>query len=97
MITKILAVCGNGLGSSLMLKINIDSVVRELAIPNVDVRHCDLTSVSGENADLVVVTKDLVSCFETSLPIIALDSIMSKAELKEKLGQFFALKQNSDD
>ena len=94
---KILAVCGNGLGSSLMLKINIDSVVRELAIPYVEVNHCDLTSVASEKADLVVVTKDLASCVETSLPVIALSSIMSKMELKEKLGHFFTSKENSND
>ena len=86
---KIVAVCGNGLGSSLMLKINIDSAIRELAISGVEVSHCDLTSVASENADLVVVTKDLASHFAASTPVIVLASVMAKAELKEKLSQFF--------
>ena len=91
--TKILAVCGNGLGSSLMLKINIASAVKELGLADVEVGHCDLTSLASEKADLVVVTKDLVSQTDPSQPLISLASVMSKTELKEKLQDYFASKQ----
>ncbi|MCL2347190.1 MAG: PTS sugar transporter subunit IIB [Planctomycetaceae bacterium] len=88
---KILAVCGNGLGSSLILKMNIQSVLKELNLTNVQVDHCDLTSVASENADLIVVTKDLASNFNGSVPLISLASVMSKHELREKLQSFMAI------
>jgi len=91
---KILAVCGNGLGSSLMLKINVTAVIKDLGISDVEVGHCDLTSVASEKADVVVVTKDLAPNFGDSQPVISLANVMSKAELKEKLQDYFALNRN---
>ena len=91
---KILAVCGNGLGSSLMLKINVAAVIKDLGISDVEVGHCDLTSVASEKADVVVVTKDLAPNFGDSQPVISLANVMSKAELKEKLQDYFALNRN---
>ncbi len=85
---KILAVCGNGLGSSMILKIKIASVLKEIGVANVEVGHCDLTSAPGENADIIVVTKDLASNFANFSNVIALASIMNTAELKEKLQHY---------
>ncbi len=82
---KILAVCGNGLGSSMILKLKIDSVLKELGIDDAQIGHCDLTSASGEKADIIVVTKDLASNFADSRNVISLNSIMSTTELKDKL------------
>jgi len=91
---KIFAVCGNGLGSSLMLKINVDAAVKDLGVTDVEVGHCDLTSVASEKADVVVVTKDLASNFDASQHVISLANVMSKAELKEKLQTYFAQNRN---
>lgn len=82
---KILAVCGNGLGSSMILKLKILSVLKELGIDGIEVEHCDLTSASGEKADVIVITKDLASHFADAKNIISLASIMSAGELKDKL------------
>lgn len=86
---KILAVCGNGLGSSLILKIKIVSVLKELGICDAEVEHCDLTSAHSEKADVIVVTKDLASNFTGAPNLITLASVMSAAELKEKLQELF--------
>jgi PTS system ascorbate-specific IIB component len=91
---KILAVCGNGLGSSLMLKINVAAAVKDLGVADIEVGHCDLTSVASEKPDVVVVTKDLASNFGTSQHVISLANVMSKAELKEKLQTYFAQNRN---
>ena len=56
---RILAVCGMGLGSSMILKINIQNALKELGVPDVAVDHCDLNSLAFEKADLIVVTRDL--------------------------------------
>ncbi|GAA3019767.1 PTS sugar transporter subunit IIB [Tetragenococcus solitarius] len=55
---KILTVCGMGSGSSLILKMNIDSILEEENI-KADVEACDLGSVGGQSADLIVSTAEL--------------------------------------
>lgn len=87
---KILAVCGNGLGSSMILKMKIASVLKELGIEDVQLDHCDLTSAPGEKADIIVVTKDLASNFADNPNVITLASIMSTGELKDKLQNYFS-------
>ena len=56
---RILAVCGMGLGTSLILKLNIQSALRELGVAGVEVAHGDLASRAFEKADLIVVAQDL--------------------------------------
>ncbi|GMA08737.1 PTS lactose transporter subunit IIB [Tetragenococcus halophilus subsp. flandriensis] len=55
---KILTVCGMGSGSSLILKMNIDSILEEENVKG-DVEACDLGSVGGTAADLIVSTAEL--------------------------------------
>lgn len=91
---KILAVCGMGLGSSLMLKMNIQSVLRELKISGAQVEHCDINSLAFEKPDLIVVTRDLQASCAPYGPVVALSNIMNKAELKSRLAE--ALQGGSD-
>ncbi|MBR5627432.1 MAG: PTS sugar transporter subunit IIB [Thermoguttaceae bacterium] len=84
---KILAVCGMGFGSSMILKINILSVLKELKITGVEVEHCDLTTAQTQNPDLIVCMKDLAVVFE-GRKVIALTNIMNKAELKKRLLEY---------
>lgn len=85
---KIVAVCGMGLGSSLILKMNIVAVLKEMGVSGCEVEHSDLTSVSGLSADLFVASSDLAPSLRTNVPVIALAGIMNKKELKEKLTPF---------
>lgn len=80
---KIMAVCGSGLGSSLMLEMNIKKILKELGL-EAEVGHIDLASVTSEDADIFVMSKSLVE--KVSVPCkIALSNIISKDEIKEKL------------
>ena len=82
---KILAVCGSGLGSSLMLSMNVKSVLKELGREDIEVSHTDFSSARGETADYIVCGKDIADAFSNKDQLIILDSILSKQELKEKL------------
>jgi PTS system ascorbate-specific IIB component len=86
--SKILVVCGNGLGSSLILKMKVQSVLKELNNTDVEVEHCDLTTAESERADLIVVVKDLASHFEGKRPYITVTNIMNTDELRTKLRSF---------
>lgn len=82
---KIMAVCGSGLGSSFMLEMNIKKVLTNMGI-EAEVEHSDLSSVTENSADLFVMAKDIAMAAPFSKDkIIILNSIISKAELEEKL------------
>ena len=85
---KILAVCGNGLGSSLMIKMNISKVLKEMGVDGAEVGNCDLASLASAGADVVVVAKDLAGSCKTGAHLIVLSNVMNKTELKEKLEEF---------
>ncbi len=84
---KILAVCGMGIGSSMILKMNIDAVLRQLGHSDVEVEHCDITAARGTTADLIVAAKDIAPSIQTTVPVISIQSVMSKDELKTKLAE----------
>lgn len=77
-----------GFGSSMMLKINIEKVLKELGIADAEVEHCDLNSLSGVKSDLIIVSKDLVENCKPYGEVMSLSNIMKKDELKAKLEAF---------
>lgn len=83
---KIMAVCGSGLGSSFMLEMNIKKVLNELGV-KAEVAHTDLASVTPADADIFVMSKDLVG--SSPVPCVALSSIINVGEIKEKLSEEF--------
>ena len=58
--TKFLAVCSTGLGSSFMVHMNIDKVLKDLEIDGVTVDHADLGSVANGDADAVFVGRHVL-------------------------------------
>ncbi|MCL2588027.1 MAG: PTS sugar transporter subunit IIB [Oscillospiraceae bacterium] len=86
---KILAVCGSGLGSSLMLSMNVQDVLKAMGKTDVEVEHTDFSSAAGMNADYIVCGKDIAEAMRDQSKVIALDSILSKQELREKLEAIF--------
>lgn len=83
---KIAAVCGNGLGSSFMIEMNIKDIFKKLNINNIEVIHFDLSSASNDSADYFVVSSDLKNSLKVNPnKLIVLNSIVDKRELEEKL------------
>jgi len=82
---KILVCCGSGLGSSFMIQMNIEKVLKELNI-EAEVDHSDLSSAMGMKSDIYVGTRDIASEL-TNLggQVISLNNMIDKKELKEKL------------
>ncbi|TPW71815.1 PTS sugar transporter subunit IIB [Schumannella sp. 10F1B-5-1] len=82
---KFLAVCSTGLGSSFMVHMNIEKVLKELGITGVDVDHADLGSVAKGDADAVFVGADLAEAAAGLGDVVVLDSIIDINELKTKV------------
>lgn len=82
---KILTVCGMGSGSSLILKMNVDSILEEEGI-SAEVEACDLGSVGGNPADLIISTAELenrLSDYDTKK--IFVNNVVDKDAIKEKI------------
>ncbi|MDO5696182.1 MAG: PTS sugar transporter subunit IIB [Eubacteriales bacterium] len=87
---KIIAVCGHGLGSSFMLEMNIKKALAAIGV-EAEVEHSDLGSVRAEDADYFVMGHDIAgSAPVPAEKVIALKSIIDKAELEEKLRETLA-------
>ena len=88
---KVLTVCGNGIGSSLMLAMKIQEICAEEVI-DADVESCDFNSAQGRPADLIVTVKELAQQFE-GRNVAVIRSYVNKKKIKEDvLDALLALK-----
>ncbi|WP_373898707.1 PTS sugar transporter subunit IIB [Haloimpatiens sp. FM7315] len=85
---KILVCCGSGLGSSFMIEMNINKVLKELNV-EAEVDHSDLSSAAGIKADLYVGTRDIASQLVSLGEVISLNSMIDLKELKDKMAEYF--------
>lgn len=84
--TKFLAVCSTGLGSSFMVHMNIEKVLKELGVTGIDVDHADLGSVARGDADAIFVGRDVSEAAEGLGDVVVLNSIIDLNELRDKVG-----------
>lgn len=87
---KILVVCGNGLGSSFIVEMNVKKILAELGI-QAEVSHTDLATSKTEQADVYLGSKDIVGQLEDGKRyVIGLQNILSQPEIKEALQAYFS-------
>lgn len=81
---KILTVCGFGVGTSLLLKMTIESVLSEEGIVG-EVEAQDMTSVCGNSADLIFTSKEIKEQIEGNVTgkIITISNFMDKEEIRK--------------
>lgn len=78
---KIVTVCGNGIGSSLMCAMKIEEICKEEGI-EADVTSSDFNSISGKQADLVVTVKELADQLK-NYNVAEIRSYTNKRKIKE--------------
>ena len=88
-IRSIMCCCGAGLGSSMMVSMNVETALKNLGITGVSVDHTSLSEVNPNSADLFVVGRDLAPQVASYPNKIILDRIMDMNELTEKLKEVF--------
>ncbi len=82
---KIIVVCGNGLGSSMIVEMNAKALLKEMG-KEADVSHTDLATAKTERADLFIGSEDIVdSLAEVHQNVVKLKNLMDKNELREAL------------
>ena len=82
---NILCVCGNGIGTSVLLKVNVESVAADLGV-DVNVT----TSDAGANMnDLVLTSAELAPELEgTTTPVEVITNFMDTDEIKSVLEKY---------
>lgn len=89
---KALVCCRAGMGSSMLLKIKADQVIKENNFP-IETEHGNLDSLMGFNGDLVITMDDLSNELADKVPYaLGIYNIMDKVEMKEKMEAFLATK-----
>ena len=84
---NITVVCGNGLGTSLMMEMSIKTILKDLQV-NAEVNHVDLGSAKGTASDIFVGTADIAEQLvaqQVGGEIVALDNMIDKVAMKERL------------
>ena len=75
------------MGSSMMLKIKCDQVIKEHNLP-IETEHGNLDSINGFNGDLVITMSDLTEelSHDSRVPsAVGITNIVNKGEITEKL------------
>ncbi len=89
---KIVCICGSGLGSSFLVEMNVQKVLKELGLPDIEVEHTDLGSAWPGIADLIICGNDLYENLERFGDTMGLMNIMDKVEIKDKLTKYLTEK-----
>ncbi|EQA92021.1 PTS sugar transporter subunit IIB [Streptococcus agalactiae] len=75
--------CGSGLGSSFMVQMNIESILKDLGGSDVEVEHYDLGGADPSAADVWIVGRDLEDSAGHLGDVRILNSIIDMDELRE--------------
>ncbi|HHW51403.1 MAG TPA: PTS sugar transporter subunit IIB [Pseudoclavibacter sp.] len=79
---KVITVCGNGIGSSLMLKMKIEEIARENGI-DADVESIDSGAALGKKADLFVTVKEFADVIPPEEKVVFVRSYINKKKIQE--------------
>lgn len=93
---KLGACCSTGVGSSFMVDMNMQDVLKQLGREDVETTHIDLSGLNRDVADHFFVGRDMYDAVVNVVGlknVTALDSIIDKDELKNKIQEYL----NSSD
>jgi ascorbate PTS system EIIB component len=84
---KVLVVCGNGLGSSFIVEMNVKKALEELGL-QAEVSHTDLASSKSEEADLYLGAQDIVENLEDgNRKFVGLVNLLDQEAIKKALSE----------
>lgn len=82
---RIATLCGMGFGTSMMLKLFIDEILKAENI-KAEVIPWDLGTFKGQQADIIVAPKDMeISLRSVDGKVVLIRNLIDKAEIKTKI------------
>jgi PTS system ascorbate-specific IIB component len=92
---RIATLCGMGFGSSMMLKMFIEEILKDLGM-KAEVIPWDLGTFKGQQADIVVAPTDMeMHLRSTSAKVVLIKNLVDKKELRDKLVPVLEASQGS--
>jgi PTS system ascorbate-specific IIB component len=92
---RIATLCGMGFGSSMMLKMFIEEILKDLGM-KAEVVPWDLGTFKGQQADIVVAPTDMeMHLRSTSAKVVLIRNLVDKKELRDKLVPVLEASQGS--
>jgi len=82
---RIICICGNGLGSSFLLEMNVRDALKSLGISGIETTHSDLGSCTRDLADVFVVALDIADEARRFGEVVVINNIIDKNELHDKI------------
>ena len=83
---KVLTACGNGMGSSMVIKMKVENALRQLGVSDIESASCSVGEAKGlaSNYDIVVASNHLIHELDgrTNGKLIGLDNLMDDNEIK---------------
>ena len=88
---KLLVCCGNGAGTSMMIKLNVEKVVKKMNLEVQEIHHCAVSE--GKSAasqyNIVLCSKNFMPLFadaeKRGTKIVGLKNVMSAKEIEDGL------------
>ena len=82
---RILTVCGNGIGSSLMLAMKIEEICKEEGMDSITVESSDFNGAKYKETDIIVTVKEIAEQFPEDKKVIVTRSYTNKKKIKEDI------------
>lgn len=89
---KIITVCGLGVGSSLIMKMTVDSAMSQLGV-KCSIEHWDMGTVKGKPCDFIVTTDEFRKNFADQDNVVYLKNMVNVSEAKDKLEEYLKSKE----
>lgn len=85
---KILVACRTGMGSSMMLKIKVEQVIKENGW-DMSVDHDEISAARTFSGDILITMTDLAQEYEGNVyDVIGINNLMDKKEIENKLKDY---------
>lgn len=82
---KIVTICGNGIGSSLMCKMKIEEIVEEEGLTGISVESSDFNGALSKGADLYVSVEEFTKQLPAEVNTAIITSYVSKKKIKKEV------------
>ena len=89
---KIICVCGMGLGSSLILKMSVETALKQLGIKDADVEHVSAGTMEGLNHNIIVTAEDFRDEFPGRDDVVFVRNVVKADEVKAALEAYMKAK-----
>ncbi|MBS3995092.1 MAG: PTS sugar transporter subunit IIB [Alkaliphilus sp.] len=91
---KVLVACGNGMGSSLIIKMKVEKVLKDMNM-QFNIHHASVGQAKSDakNFDLVLVSRAFVNDFKVNekTKVIGLVNLLSEEEIRTKVSEALGL------